>query len=724
MMKKQIHYISDKFIVIVSLIASFVIPFFWEMREKLMTISDLSFPLMYSDSLYHRYLFTWMDKIYPGVEYSRGNMQIIYQTFLFILYKIGLSVNVSQHLFFSIMIFLSAWFFIKILNLIVPQANKWLALILAFFYVFNPYSITVFWGTISLTIISYLFTPMFVYYFYKVFFDKKFRLGSIMGLLFSCLIINSSGNPVFSLVLIVISSVTLLIISLILKDKFFIKLKRTLIFILFYIISNLFWLIGFLKDMAVEAVKVASNNIGYENQPVELIKAVTSKASILEILKLKGFWMLYSQYLGQSYFDYAGFYAKFDKLFIILPALLAFVIYKYLSKKREKNDFIIGYFLLIFLFSIFMICGINTKPGLLFYQLILSTPLGIAIRNPMDKFGGILIVSYVILMGWGLTILVKNKIRALLIFGLLGIFMIISFYPLYSGKIFRKVRANLPSYYTSVPSDYYKVKKILDSDHSNANLYPFPYLEQYYGTVYRWNDANYVGVDPSVYLFDINTIGGANQEGIDIFTNILRGNYGKASQILSDLSVKYILYHKDFDWDYHLPQLQRYNTDQMSVESHFMELSKGMNKIYEGKDLILFKLNNYNPILRAEDTNSLTFHKISTVKYKISLKNVGDKLNIIYNDGFSPDWMLTSGNGGTIESVHSVYNDYGNEWSIDVKKICSREKCKVSNGRYTLEINLEYSGQKRFEYGVLMSVLGLGLLFVFRKKIFDAESKA
>jgi hypothetical protein len=285
--------------------------------------------------------------------------------------------------------------------------------------------------------------------------------------------------------------------------------------------------------------------------------------------------------------------------------------------------------------------------GELFYENILNNPLGIAFRNPMDKFGALFVFAYLISFGILLNYFFnKYELRKVFVSKILAVILIVYLclmqFPLYSGKIFRKHEGILPSYYFSVPQEYYDFKEILDKNKLLSNVYPLPYLEQYFGTVYRWEKGSYQGSHPGYYLFDKSMIGGGNFASIKAFELLGAGKLDDARRLFEALNVRHLIYHKDFDWDYHEGHLSKLNIDKGDLEKSFSLLIRDSKCSEVGKLVHCEYLrdNFYPYIYLSENEAVVEFKKINPTKYRLRVHGIKEEAPLVFSESFHEGWRV------------------------------------------------------------------------------------
>lgn len=539
-------YVKNPIFVI--LVLSLAIPLFWIKPGYVISHSDYVFPMEYSPEVFTRYLYAWTSKNSLGSEYSRGIMQIPYQFSIYSLWLLRIPLEIIQYLHFSFLIFLGALFFYKIVTRFMGGSAVY-GILMAFLYVFNPYSLTVFWSNISLTLLPYLLAPGFFYYTLLTIGVAEGRKKNYFLLGLFSWGISWCSNPVFfatvSTMSFLFSMFYYRLENHVLNTRS--ALKRIGCYFLAVVIPNLYWIPVFVSGLVAEASAVASNNIGFEGNVLSLVQAITKKSSILELLKLKGFWVLYSKYQSQYYYDYANFYKQADAVFFVPVA----IILAYFYNSRFKLDRFATLLLIFTALFLIVLSGTHTLIGGIFYSLILKTPVGVGFRNPLDKFGPLFAIIYLLLVYFSYLKIkagLKSRSHLVVLNTVLLVYVFVVGYPVYSGTLFRKsFDSKLSSYYTKIPKEYKVISGHLEQ---KGRLYVLPYLEQYIGTFYKWEESNYQGGHFSYFLFKPDTPGGQAKLPVSMMEWVVI-NPESAVRLANLLGVTDYIYHHDIFLQYH-----------------------------------------------------------------------------------------------------------------------------------------------------------------------------
>ena len=126
--------------------------------------------------------------------------------------------------------------------------------------------------------------------------------------------------------------------------------------------------------------------------------------------------------------------------------------------------------------------------------------------------------------------------------------------------------------------------------------------------------------------------------------------------------------------------------------------------------------------------------KINPTKYEILIPFIDKDLQIQFRESFSSQWKFLLNNSvdkaqeawwtsffytELIDSQHTIFADYGNQWSINPKKLCMNldNKCLTltqDNKKY-LVATIEYIPQRLMHLLSWLSVIGLLATFLLLK---------
>jgi hypothetical protein len=132
-------------------------------------------------------------------------------------------------------------------------------------------------------------------------------------------------------------------------------------------------------------------------------------------------------------------------------------------------------------------------------------------------------------------------------------------------------------------------------------------------------------------------------------------------------------------------------------------------------------------LLSKTNTDTLlpqvNFQKINPTRYKVEVRNAKDEFFLNLQESFDPNWkMYFNGQGaipflpllsGTIsDNRHISYNGLINAWLINPVEICGdSNRCNIQeDGSIDMDIIIEYTPQRWFYLGLLISILTVGVI--------------
>lgn len=671
-----------------------LLPITWFKNGCIINGGDFSFPFDSPLKTLSNYFYSWNSKIGLGIGFARGIAQLPYQLFLSLWDLLGFSLPSIEKIFFMTMFLLagiSMYFFCKKLT-----KNELVSFIASLFYIFNPFTMIVTWRMITLSIISYASLPLVCLTFIKSIENMKPVNLLYFNLVF--LIFNSCSNPIFYLLAwFILFSYA---IFLYWKEEYILKTLFKNISILFIcnLIFNIWWVLPMLADISIEYSRAINSYV--EGGSFAVLNISTSTADIVELLQLKGYWPFYGNFSGEPYYNYVKLYSTvfFKVIGFFIPVIVFSAL---LFNKKDKK--LIIFLLISVLISIFILKGVRPPFGEVFYSLFFKIPFSGALRSPIDKIGILLVLSYSILFGISITGFYKfltefNKRRAVIVFiSLLILIFFIYLFPFWTGEVIYDGGTKVPSFHVKVPEYYKKANDWIISQNEEFRMYPYPYLEQYFGNAYEWG-YGYIGSNPSEFLFSKPLVCRTEEILPQIIFKSLEDKNYNAGELLGMIGVKYLIFFKDFSWRYHSKYF-RYSPD------YYMNLLK------ERKDLRLVKtfgklefyeidkkyLKPYIYALRTdlnkEKILNLKFTKINPVKYIVDV-NSEKQFYLIFNELYHKKWKAYI-DGVEIKN-HFLINSYANGYCID------------KTGEFRIEI--KYTNQNLFVIGSIITISNFFLL--------------
>lgn len=706
------------YLIIIILIG--LLPFTWFKSGCIINGTDLGFPMVNPSKVFLQYLYTWNDHFSLGTPFARGIAQLPYQLFLVSLDKIGFSVQSTEKIFFSLILMLAGISMFYLMRSIFINVSPMVAFISSLFYQLNFFTMTVTWRMITLTLLVYAFLPL-VFACYLQFL-KNYKMRYFWGFHIAFVFINSCSNPIFYLFtwfIILLHGIFMYYY----KEYTFRKLSvNILILLISNIILNSWWILPMISDISAEYTQAISSYI--EGGPLEVLNITTSASHISELLQLRGYWPFYSIFQGDPYYNYQSIY--FSTFFMLIGSLIPIFVFSSLlwPQKEKKNRNIIIFFVIIVLISIFIIKGTKPPFGNILYKFLFSMPFMGILRNPIDKIGYFLLLGYSILFSigiYGCYEFIKVKSRKIANYSLVIlciIFFIIYCFPFWTGEIIYDGGNIVPGYHTKVPNYYSNADKWLQSSNKeNLRIFPYPYLEQYFGAAYDW-EYGYIGVNAPEALLASPVISRTALLLPQFIFKGLENRKDYAVALMGMLSSKYLLFTRDFSWKYYHHYLQ-YNADyyrgcllnrkDISIDKTFgkLEFYRIPDKyclpyIYASQTPSIVNID-YNKeqvkFSGINNINKVDFKKINPTKYIVYIDNK-EPLYLIFNQLFNVNWKLQTKQNEVFE--HYIANNYANGYKIN----------KI--GKY--EIILEYTNQKLFYAGIIISFLFLIIFITIQVK--------
>jgi hypothetical protein len=380
---------------------------------------------------------------------------------------------------------------------------------------------------------------------------------------------------------------------------------------------------------------------------------------------------------------------------------------------------------------------------------LFSNPILGAFRS-YGKF--YIFLPFLMIYGAWLTINTFTVSRQRTVFTVLLLFIGISIYPIFTGRLQTHYSAMYESTLTCetaprcnlnrVPKDYVQAAQIITQDGLGGKILSAPY-----GVINSPGWANFpswkhVGADPTMQLFSLPVVQ-MNSYGAFGFPYGLewaKAGPQNAQSILglsSDLGVNYILFHKDVDPKFIQPAL-----DYLIL----LEDQGLLSTLLDSENLRIFRIGlpfqkplisvqrTVNPDLPKAHKNSgitsemtnLTFTEINPTKYLVLLPFVDEMLDLQFRESYSSQWKVElvspkspldalpwwqSFTYPTLEeSGHALFGGYANQWQINPAKWCTKAGAACAtiekNGSKYLVTMIEYVPQRLL---YLLSWLCFGL---------------
>ncbi len=521
------------------------------------------------------------------------------------------------------------------------------AILIALFYLLNTYSMSQIWGRLLTTGTAlWAYLPWFVFLFIEWLETGKKKY--LLLFLFSSIPYSYAFGQPSSLIVLWIIAGGYTLFRIIFERPFTKIVTRCAISIISWGIFNSWWLYYYLKGGST-----SFENLNLYKENLSSLQAVSQFFPLSQVLLLR-------QTAIFSNINYGGWYMTSESYWVSL-VILTLAILGILSSYKNRNYLFI---VLIFIIGLVLSKGTNPPFGLQFFSWIFQTvPATQSLRNSYEKSGIILLFSYAVFFGVGLTkFLLWIKSRSLrFIFG--GVLVILCYFiivwPLWKGSVYGAGVANAR---VIVPIDYNKINSRILSDHSDGRILHLPLLYGD-GMRYNWPAGYYEGLEPSEFLFDNPSISKILRTPyFDLKYFQLYSEFGKESfeKLLSEVDVHYLILHKDngviAPGIKSSDEIKQQLTTYPSIKLNFQE-----------KNLDLYIVSNIkkNSRIVSDNGTPVTYIQNSPTHYTVSVKNAAAPFNLVFKETYSANWQASINN--EIIPNHKIIYDYANSWYIQKK---------------------------------------------------------
>lgn len=548
---------KNRIIDIVIILALGILPLTWFKGDLL--ISALDFPFSFDRiKLFISWLYLWN----PGSIGAINSRMIAglfpYGSFLAISELFGLSLVTTEKFLFYV------WFVITGLSMyylaITCKQDRTTALIASFFYMMNPYTLIFYWPMLTVTFV-YTILPLILALFIKGIYDEKkdlrYAFYTLIGLLLATPSYPYGSFITWGLLL----SFFVYFVFIHRKNKT--KIRYAAIFtgsiFLLFILMNSYWLLPQLYLSQTEMTQVLGTTDITKTKPFNTI-------TILDSIRLWGYWELGSGHAGDPYYLWASVYSsKFFVLISLIIPTLAFA--AFLFKKRDQY---LTYFGIVTITAIALISSLSPPFENITMSFLIELPSSLQRfwAQAYLRFGLFLALGYAFLIGnaFGNVFSFARKnskslfnkiIYYVPIFVLITMLFGIYMWPFWTGDIIYSGGNVKPSNHIQVPNYYYEAANWIGSQDQDFRIFPLP-LSRLSSGAYTW-DHGYLGYEPFEYIFANSVISRYTGQSYDLPLQLAERFYilndhplsnSNISKVLSLLNVKYLLFHRDANWKY------------------------------------------------------------------------------------------------------------------------------------------------------------------------------
>lgn len=410
------------------------------------------------------------------------------------------------------------------------------ALISSIFYLLNPYSMTQVWQRgLYAQYAMFALLPLSLLFFVQGLYKKKIAFSFLIAL------VSLVFSTTFGLVTNVLVFWSILLFYLLYWNISHRSPKTVLFSIGFFINTLIFWIFvnaWWFIPLFLFKQNIFGGKAGNLADNLANLYGVSQYFTFPTIIRLlQGFYFFNPGVYGKIYAS-----LLFQVISWLLPVCL---IVGLLALKKARK---LLFFVMLLTLSILFCLGTNPPLGFLFVKIFKHVSILQAFRNPYEKYGIVIMLSYAPLFGFGLyqiSVGVSSltqkiiKIPAIVISTFIliltsGIYL----WPMWSGL----VGTGAP-----IPKEYIKVNQWFNTqDTSDYRIFVVPYVGE--GINQQWGKQEYSGLDSSIFLFDHDQIAYLFQtpftfdlaNGINTYIN-----QENLAPFFSFLNTKYMVIRKD-----------------------------------------------------------------------------------------------------------------------------------------------------------------------------------
>lgn len=748
--KKLIKFFSSLTLVnVITIVLCIILPYF--LFEGKLYIGGDDMRLIYSYPLEHiknMSFFSWSN-ISSLPFYNPNQYYIPFSIFLLFLEAIFKSKIIISYFIFSLPMILGLIYFQKLFNEITENKHFIISYIGSLFYILSPILLVNQLAVFLSSVFLIGFFPLFSYYFIKYLKTEKFSYVFIC-MLWSVLFSLSLYAIPWALGLLVSISLPVLIF-LALSSKKEIKhfFKKSFIFFSSIALSQSFWLLPFVSTFIVSGDSNLGSRFLSEDVRSSFARTVLGTASGNIIYPLLNLFhrQIAFDYNWQLKEIFLHFYDKLLIFNIIFPLVLLIGLYFYKNylKSSEKKVFI--FLFISFLISLFLFT-VNVGPLKEFFIWFGNVPGFAMFRNFYDKFAMGYIFLYALIITFCLLIIrrkFKNYYKFINL--LILIVIIVNFFP--ASQIINAPLWTTKNVYKNVelPIEYLSLIEFIKTNiQPTSNILSFPFNIASYAIINENKSNNfYIGTSPVKILSGVNDLSGnfsfPSHASREINSYILKRDYVALNSFLQKYNINYILYTKN------IPEQIRksYLFEKESLIKQDKDLIEAITKekIYVSPNGN-YELYSTRMTSALFNSKNLSFQKINPTKYKLVVKNLKSKQDLIFLESYHNGWKLYPVENTyfnienekkffekdelffffrepLFEDTHSEYGIYGNKWILDSSLIKSKFNKlfykQNKDGSIDLEMIMYFRPQLYFYLGVVITLITLITSAIFLLRI-------
>lgn len=545
-----------------------LIPLLWFRGDQILLGYDNVYPLSALDFLRDR-LFTWSSIQGFGMDQSGQQGSLIIHFIDSVPQFFGASHQLSQKIIFSFWFFLlllSSYLFIVSLEKNRFLKNKSLRYIFPVMYAINFYVLQAWWVAERTKFSMMVALPLILTIVFPLI-NKRFTIKSLIEKSIICSMIltifNGGGWGGLSLyggLLITLLTFFLLYFLTAIAAKNYKQAISLFLFFVFltafYLAFNAYTLLPFFLSTFKE-YNGFLNGVGGINGLISWTRYLSENTSFLNLLRLQGIPDWYNSVL---YHPYASTYLR-NIFFVSISFLFPLFLLLSLVINRTKEKFILRFFTLLLLVSLFFTAGSHAPLGFVYEFLMKKVPGFIIFRSAFFKFGYSYWLAASILIGLFfsnaldyLSLKFNKKLVLSFVFPLMVVLLLLYNFPYLTGNIFKIDKADVRSI-VGIPSYVSDFANWWRKNGENNKVLLLPKLnENFLFEQYRWK---YLSLFPVLGNFAANglventdQLTGSEMNLINRFYKAINdSNYNQMNDYSSSLGIGYFLVRKDFYFD-------------------------------------------------------------------------------------------------------------------------------------------------------------------------------
>jgi len=406
-------------------------------------------------------------------------------------------------------------------------------LISSLFYAFNPWVMDRVYHIFLL--VTYSFLPLIFLVSIQIFDKDHVDLKQVLVLVLLCSIASTSPHSVFFISFLIVSLYAYFL--LLNRTQFFPKTKNLVLFTVFYVLVNSFWILP-LADYLLSTGSLYPDYILHLND----IHTLSRNSNLFNVFRFVAYWWPKVSYS----FEVPTFTTLWIFASLIVPAVC------FLALIFHRKNRIVIYFSLLSSVLIFLASGMRFPlPG--FYEwLCFDAPVlasfGWLFRDP-NKWTLLLSLAYSMLFAFaclGAVRLIGRVKRTLFRKLSLTVFMFLLF-----SLVFVYVTPSAVNYFNGpfkpvkIPSEIYRVNSWLENDSASYQVLWLPSYAEYGATwVYKGLSGGFELDSSAKPTFDFASK--YSRGYFNYFSRVLLENRSDCvASYLNPLNVRYIIFHND-----------------------------------------------------------------------------------------------------------------------------------------------------------------------------------